>query len=153
VTQAFDNQFLVATFCDDVRHEINNKLSFIGIYNESLLVTHFPTVLPKFCVVMQVFASAQMYLDAITFTLQRDDETLQQMDIEVGQSMAGLREIAVNESRDRMVIAAILQFSALKLERPCFLRARATLHPGEVQLRGGSLRVRALEQALVNSGD
>jgi len=38
-------------FCDDVRHETNNKKSFIGVYDQTLIVKQFPTLVPKFFIV------------------------------------------------------------------------------------------------------
>jgi len=41
--------------CDDIRQEINNKLSFIGIYgslNPQILVSKVPFLFPKLCFVM-----------------------------------------------------------------------------------------------------
>ena len=38
--------------CDDIRQEIGNKLSFIGIYGPTLLVTKIPYVFPKLCFVI-----------------------------------------------------------------------------------------------------
>ena len=38
--------------CDDIRQEIGNKHSFIGINGPSLLVTKIPYVFPKLCFVI-----------------------------------------------------------------------------------------------------
>ncbi|MGA2554637.1 MAG: hypothetical protein ABSF20_07630 [Smithella sp.] len=35
--------------CDDIRHEVGNKISLIGIYNESITVQTIPFILPKLC--------------------------------------------------------------------------------------------------------
>jgi len=37
--------------CDDIRQEIGNKLTFIGIYGPQILVTKIPYVFPKLCFV------------------------------------------------------------------------------------------------------
>lgn len=38
-------------YCDDVRQEVGNKQSFIGVYAADLIVDRLPATLPKFCVV------------------------------------------------------------------------------------------------------
>lgn len=43
---------MVALFCDDVRNEVGNKLSLMGVYGQDLLLREFPTTLPKLCAVM-----------------------------------------------------------------------------------------------------
>jgi len=42
-------KFEYAIICDDIRQEISNKLSFIGIYGPHILVTKTPYVFPKLC--------------------------------------------------------------------------------------------------------
>jgi hypothetical protein len=38
------------TFCDDIRQEVGNKLSMVGVYTNGMLTPEpFPVVLPKFC--------------------------------------------------------------------------------------------------------
>lgn len=42
-------KFEYAIICDDIRQEISNKFSFIGIYGPHILVTKIPYVFPKLC--------------------------------------------------------------------------------------------------------
>lgn len=39
-------------FCDDVRHELRNKVSYIGVYRGQMTSEQFPLLLPKFAVVI-----------------------------------------------------------------------------------------------------
>ena len=41
-------------FCDDVRQEVGNKKSYIGVYTEELYVPTLPTLLPKFYMVTTI---------------------------------------------------------------------------------------------------
>lgn len=44
------NTFCCTTiFCDDVRHELNGKVSLMGVYGGDMYVTDFPVTLPKIC--------------------------------------------------------------------------------------------------------
>ena len=38
-----------AIICDDIRQEISNKLSFIGIYGKDIFVSKIPFTFPKLC--------------------------------------------------------------------------------------------------------
>lgn len=38
-----------AIICDDIRQEINNKVSYIGIYGSDILVSKLPFSFPKLC--------------------------------------------------------------------------------------------------------
>ena len=40
-----------ATFCDDIRMVVGNKLTFVGYYFDLMLVnSEFPVTIPRFCV-------------------------------------------------------------------------------------------------------
>ncbi|ENZ75598.1 MULTISPECIES: hypothetical protein [Ralstonia] len=45
--------FLYGIYCDDIRQEVGNKLTFVGIYSggELIFPIPFPAVIPKLCVV------------------------------------------------------------------------------------------------------
>ena len=45
-------QLVYTIFCDDVRLEVGNKLSLMGVFRE-IVVQHFPVTLMKFAVVSQ----------------------------------------------------------------------------------------------------
>lgn len=50
--QASRLQLIYTIFCDDVRLEVGNKLSLMGVFHQ-IVVQHFPVTLLKFAVVSQ----------------------------------------------------------------------------------------------------
>ncbi len=36
-------------FCDDLRQEVGNKVSYMGVYQGMMFVPAFPVALPKLC--------------------------------------------------------------------------------------------------------
>lgn len=42
-------------YCDDIRLEVGNKISLIGIYGSDLVVPETPTVVPKLCIYAQLY--------------------------------------------------------------------------------------------------
>lgn len=44
------NCALEIVYCDDIRAEVGNKPSLMGVYPVEMLVEKFPITLPKFCV-------------------------------------------------------------------------------------------------------
>ncbi|MDQ3919301.1 MAG: hypothetical protein M3348_12570 [Acidobacteriota bacterium] len=50
--QASSLQLIYTLFCDDVRLEVGNKLSLMGVFHQ-IVVQHFPVTLLKFAVVSQ----------------------------------------------------------------------------------------------------
>ena len=83
------NRFSYSIFCDDIRYEVNNKTSFIGIIGTLMYVPSFPTVLPKLCVSItastprdQPFKSLQLkgcLGETILFEVGLEEEQLSQM--------------------------------------------------------------------------
>lgn len=41
---------IIAILCDDVREEIGNKISLMGIYDDNIVLPVLPAVLPKLCI-------------------------------------------------------------------------------------------------------
>jgi hypothetical protein len=39
----------MSIFCDDIRHEINGKMSLMGMYGNVMYVPNFPYTAPKLC--------------------------------------------------------------------------------------------------------
>ena len=131
--------FMETIYCDDVRSEIGNKLSFMGIYGPNILLNEFPAILSKLCAVMSLHMPAETQAETVTFFLYKDDE-------EVGRSTAHIADVrkAATQLREfdderRLTIRFIAQMAPLQLEGPCRLKARAEVD-GET-IKGGSLVV------------
>lgn len=61
-------RFAHATYCDDVRHEIGGKTTFIGIYNGVLGSIEFPCLLPKLCMIVQLVTPIERDFKHVTIT-------------------------------------------------------------------------------------
>jgi len=130
-------------FCDDVRHEVGGKLSFIGVYSGGLLVPKFPITLPKLCVSFKVVTPASEPLRSLTVSVLKDDETLQEMTVAEDElsGASGLTEdLPEDQRRDRFQMTQfLLVFSPIRFEKPCTLKVRAQTESDE--LRGVGLNV------------
>lgn len=58
-------------FCDDIRHEVGNKFSLIGIYAGDMLVfaTRFPVTLPRLAIHIWATTPARKPFQAISCTI------------------------------------------------------------------------------------
>ena len=136
------NASMWAMFCDDVRQEVGNKLSFIGIYGPNLVVPALPTTLLKLCCVMVVRAPAEAPPKSVTLRILQDDEELHRMEIDVAtvqRAQAATADLATGDKS--LQFHVIAQFANLAISERCRIRARA-LVDGE-ELKGGSLVVMA----------
>jgi len=118
-------------FCDDVRHELGGKLSYMGAYNGVLFVPAFPVTLPKLCLVINVLTPAEKPFAKLVLRVLTNEEVLIEEDFDETQ-------YTVRETEDRLLIfPSIFVFSPCQLDGPCILRVCAETEEGE--LKGPSL--------------
>ncbi len=133
---------LTTIFCDDVRKEEGNKLSYMGVYKGLLAVPTLPTVLPGLCFALELRVTRDMIpLAELRFRICKDDEVLSES-VVPAEALAATRSAAeaADIGDDRFSqFGTIFQMVPVPLEGPCFLRARAICDGEEV--RGGSLAV------------
>lgn len=84
-------RFAVSHFCDDVRAELGNKLSVMGIYSGELIVPATPFVLPKLCCVISCITPADQKFSTLKFRLAIDDADIAQGEMPP-ELMAGMAQ-------------------------------------------------------------
>jgi len=70
-----------AIFCDDIRIELGNKSSLMGIYNGELLSDNFPLLLPKLCVHASLNVPLDRPLTTLSINLYQGDEIVRSSEI------------------------------------------------------------------------
>ena len=138
--------FMWATFCDDVRQEVGNKLSYLGVYGPNLIVQSYPTTLVKLCCVMSVRLPAGAAPKQVVFRLLKDDETLYETDL----SPSDFKDATVASAESgaellALTISSAAQIVGFPVTQRCFLKARAIVDGKE--LRGGALELVAADIA------
>lgn len=134
--------FMWATFCDDVRQEVGNKLSYLGVYGPNLIVPMFPTTLIKLCCIFTVRMPASAPPRNVVIKLLRDDEVIFEADL----SAAIPGDAATNAppgaaDSQALIISSIAQFVSFPVTQAASLKARAIVDGKE--LRGGGLELQA----------
>lgn len=124
-------RFMTGIFCDDIRHEMGNKLSFMGCYQSELLVPAMPAVLPKLCVYVSAWTPKDKPFKVLTLrVVQDDDKELARIDIPPD----GLAESAQiqDETATRKTVSTAIAFSPFVIEKLTTLRLMATTEEGEI---------------------
>ncbi|HSH72816.1 MAG TPA: hypothetical protein VK974_07140 [Methylophilaceae bacterium] len=67
------SRYAHAIFCDDIRYEIGNKHSLIGIYNGEMIAPEFPLLLPKLCVHTLIATPIDQRFSSLSVQLLQDD--------------------------------------------------------------------------------
>lgn len=53
------------TYCDDIRQEVGNKMSYMGIYGSDMHVSTAPVLLAKLCIVVKVITNVDDPFEAL----------------------------------------------------------------------------------------
>lgn len=130
-------------FCDDIRHEVGGKLSFIGVYSGGLFVTAFPVTLPKLCLSVKIISPADEPLRELSLRISRDEETLQELALgeeQLAEASDSTEDMTEEQRKERIQMAQfMLVFSPIQFDGPCALQVRVQTEEGE--LHGMSLKV------------
>lgn len=134
---------LETLFCDDIRHEMGGKLSFIGVYSGGLFVQEFPVTLSKLCLSVKIVTLANEPLRSLKLRVLKDEDVLAEIVVDEAQLAAAsdsAEEVTEEQSKERVLMAQfMLVFSPIQFDGPCTLRIRAKTEDGE--LRGMALKV------------
>ena len=145
------NRYLHVVYCDDVRNELNNKTSLIGVYGADLLVSEMPAVLPQLFLVISVVADAAEPIERLTIVVSRDEEQLAEIspsgdDLAKGREQAQALRVQGPQSLLAIhTIGLVLRVAPFPIEQAGVLRVRAKTEREE--LRGPGLRI-GLDPAL-----
>ena len=136
---------LWATFCDDVRQEVGNKLSYMGVYGPNLIVQSFPTQLMKFCCIFSLRVPLGAVPRLVVFKLLHDEEVLFESETAPPQFAPAPDGVSEDQNESRIVtISAVAQLVGFEITRRSVLKARAIVD-GE-ELRGGAVEVLSEEE-------
>lgn len=139
------SRFALAIYADDVREEVGNKQSLIGIYRDKMFLPGLPTVIPKLCVSVWVRTPGAKPFKSLKIRLLANDEVLLEQPLPM---------TSVESSESDRVAAdpiqmaqVVLLISPLKIERPTILRVRVLTE--EEELKAGALSIELGEKAAV----
>lgn len=142
------NRYLHVIYCEDVRNELRNKTSLIGIYGADLFASEMPMVLPKLALVITVAGDVSEPIEKLSLELLRDDERLTEISVkpeDLRQAYQQARasepkaEIPPNEKRRMFTFNTVIAMAPFPIEKPFVLRVIATTEREE--LRGPALKI------------
>lgn len=143
-------RFGYSIFCDDIRNEINGKLTFVGCYNGAMFVSgEFPVMLPKLCAHMHVLTDVTQPFESIVARLYFPGEPDPIIEERLAvpappQQREMVSKVAPQGREPRyLVVSASLIVSPVSLVSPGLIRVRAVVDGQSDEMKIGSLRVAA----------
>jgi len=133
------NRSMWGFVCDDVRREIGQKVSYMGIYNSTIVCAAFPTTLPQLCFVLSVRTPTNEPFQKLVFSVKKDDEVIVLAEVQ-RENLTGLSLNAPDVIEEgRVVVTVMATVANIEFTGPCKLKLRAETEAGE--LKGGTLQV------------
>jgi hypothetical protein len=128
-------QFSHCLFCDDIRFEIGNKLSLMGVYNADLIIPDkFPALLPKLGIVVYLMSDIDDPPEKITTTVVLPDgNEFLRFDLPRSNSVQNL------EGATKLVMSQTIPISPLPI--PCQGMLEVWVETEKGKTRAGRLKI------------
>ena len=111
----------VSIFCDDIRHEINGKISLMGIYGDIMYVPDFPFAVPKICAFFEVRVQPDLQnaMDA-TLTVMKGAEKISSITLPIS-SWDGAYKIPHGKPHVYGRTSGVMEFPTMTFAEPALL--------------------------------
>ncbi len=133
-----------AIYCDDVRQEAGNKVSYMGTYTGMMFVPSFPAVIPKLVVVIHVLTPIDNPFKRLTIKLMKNDESLGETEIP-GEALETLRTqsaVQMGDLGEDVSIGLSMIFTMLSLSVAEASKIRIRVQTESEELKGPALVIR-----------
>ena len=141
------SRFVSVIYCDDIRNEVGNKQSFMGIYRSALYVVDFPAVLARLCVVINIQTSADEPFKSLRIRLLNYDDQIAEAMAPPGMLEGQKQAIAsaTTHGPDGILVCSwAFVLSPFAVEKPMRLRVR--VDADGVELKGPALGIEKAPQ-------
>ena len=153
LTLSAPDAFGNTTFCDDIRMEVNGKLTLVGCYSTELYATsNFPIIIPKLCLAINYWQRKGLLILPVVFWVFLPGDSEEKASIEFGTTEQLTPEMLEQrldrpiepgiEPPEYSVFSAQVALANLAVAQPGSIKVRD--RRGEQLVRLGSLRIRSV---------
>lgn len=142
MNQQNDLPIAYTIFCDDLRQEVGNKVSFMGVYQGMMFVQSFPASLTKVCAAVTVRLPRGTAVNSLVFKLLLQDEVIAERSVDPQTLMAKQNK---EQGLDALMATALFQIVPFSIEEPAVLKSRVYFDSHE--LKAGGLGIRLLAKS------
>lgn len=137
------DRFVHVIFCDDIRHEVGNKVSFMGCYQRELLVPVTPLILARLCIFVTVSTPVARPFKSLTLRVSQGTNEVAVIEM---PSQDVIQSCAPVQDGDTRIVANLgLTLAPLVLTEPGEIRVLVTTEEGDIQ--GPRLRIKVMPPA------
>lgn len=130
---------LQTVWCDDIRMEIGNKMSLMGIYSNEMLVPAFPFIIEKLCLSCKAITDIKKPFKLGRIVVSKNNDLLAEVDM--AESLP-LQEGVIEKPKDgaKFITAqSLIVLRQIVVDKPTTFRVKLVTETGET--KGQSLRV------------
>lgn len=136
------SRHLDVIYCDDIRNEVGNKISLMGIYTRELTIPNAPLLLPRLCILVKVVTDIDDPLESLVVRVVKTKDGEETELLSTGPlPIPSLTDLpARDDDTTSMLMQMQFVLSPFQIEEEATLRIRATTEREE--LLGMALRLR-----------
>lgn len=128
------SRYLYNIYCDDIRQEVGNKKTFVGVYNDTLLSINKDYVfLPKLCIVATFGTAKSDPLKTLKFTIRFNNKVIHEM------SHSDMSLVKEESEADLLIYGALISISPFSIKEEGILNVIAETDREEVA--GNALKI------------
>ena len=135
---------LQTIWCDDVRMEVGNKMSLMGIYSAELLVPTFPFVLQKLCLSCKISADIKKPFKQLKIVVSKNEEVIAEIDMTESLSHQDNAHSHIKDGAKFIAVQSFFVLGQMTIDKPVTFRAKAISDTGVI--KGHGLRVELAQQ-------
>jgi hypothetical protein len=141
--EQLNQRVVFAHFCDDIRQEVGNKFSFVGCYQDVMVLQQFPAQLPKLCAHIIVLTPASKPFERLLLRAKLNEDVVAELEMPVSVSnwVDKFNEKAASAELGWLSIQAMIVLSPVVVTEPTKLRIEAETEAGIIL--GSYLTIRA----------
>ena len=133
--------YVHALYCDDIRHEVGGKVTYVGTYGPDMFVPEFPFVVPKLCVALFISMPWELEARKVTARVSLDDDPIADFD-------ADIESVVTQQLSDpsfgpdevtRRILMTYFSVGGLELKAPGLIRPLVRVDDDE--MRGPALEI------------
>jgi hypothetical protein len=119
---ADDGCAAIAIFCDDIRHELGNKITLVGTYGTDMFVPEFPVFVPKMGVSVRIIRTMGVRSQPMVIRIGRSDgTTIAEAVVPIGPShMRAVQDGQDGPTRTSAIVGLLLP--PMSFAGPCTIR-------------------------------
>ncbi len=130
-------------FCDDVRAEVGNKVSYMGIYGPNLLVEGFPTSILKLCLAIYVRSPIAKPPKDVSVKIFQDESVIAEQEIQV-PNFEKIPEGSIPDGATYLSFTVVSQLANFPVAARSVIKVRAVVDGEEI--KGGQLWIDKLPE-------